>query len=312
MRAIQIDEFNGPLKLREVPTPVAGLGERLITLTHAAVNPLDVVTCQGSFAAMTPLPHIPGAEGLGRDAAGVLGIVHGSGIGLGRPGTYAEAVLVPDAAWIPIPEGLDPAAAVSMGIAGITAHRCVVGLAHTTPDDIVLVLGASGGVGSIAVQLARNLGATVLGQTSSKSKSKAIEALGAEVLLAADGHELLSALKNRKVGIVIDGLGGTFTAASISALKPFGKLISYGTSSGVEVSLNLRSLYRNSISLIGYSGLALTATDRAGALGNLFAQLAKGHLKVEVETLPLCDAGEAHRRILEKQVVGKLVLDVRA
>jgi NADPH:quinone reductase len=313
MRAIQIDEFNGPLHLRELASPTAGPGEKLISLTHAAVNPLDVWTCQGNFAAITKLPHTPGAEGSGTDESGVLGIINGSGVGLGRPGTYAEAVAVPEAAWVPIPRGADPAVAVSMGVAGVTAHRCVVGIAKTNPDDVVLVLGASGGVGSIAAQLAKNAGATVIGQSSSKAKSAAVEATGAEVLIASDGAELTAALGDRKVSVVIDGLGGTFTGAAIGAMKPFGRLINYGTSASVDVMLQMRNLYRNGVSLIGYTGLLLTPEERAHALNELFADLAAGRIQVTIdEILPLSGAGEAHRRILAKEVVGKLVLDVRA
>jgi NADPH:quinone reductase len=313
MRAIQIDEFNGPLHLRELSAPAAGPGERLISLTHAAVNPLDVWTCQGNFAAITKLPHTPGAEGLGTDESGVLGIVNGSGVGLGRPGTYAEAVVVPEAAWVPIPAGAEPAVAVSMGVAGVTAHRCVIGLAKTTPDDVVLVLGASGGVGSIAAQLARNAGATVIGQSSSSAKSDAVAATGAEVLIASDGTELAAALGDRKISVVIDGLGGTFTAAAIGAMKPFGRLINYGTSASVDVTLQMRNLYRNGVSVIGYTGLLLTAEERAHCLNELLADLAAGRIQLTIdEILPLAGAGEAHRRILAKEVVGKLVLDVRA
>jgi NADPH:quinone reductase len=313
MRAIQIDEFNGPLHLREIGDPVAQPGERLINLTHAAVNPLDVWTCQGNFAAITKLPHTPGAEGLGTDAAGTLGLINGGGVGIGRQGTYAQTIAVPELAWVPIPTGADPAVAVSMGVAGVTAHRSVLGLAKTTADDVVLVLGASGGVGSIAAQLAKRTGATVLGQSSSRAKADAVAATGAEVVIAADGAELVAAMGDRKVSVVIDGLGGTFTAASISIMKPFGRLVNYGTSAGVDVTLQMRNLYRNGITLMGYTGLLLTPDERAVALQDLFAELASGNIHLAIDAvLPLSEAGEAHRRILAKEVVGKLVLDVHA
>jgi NADPH:quinone reductase len=313
MRAIQIDEFNGPLNVCNIDDPVAQPGERLVTLTHAAVNPLDVWTCQGNFAAVTKLPHTPGAEGLGTDASGTLGLINGGGVGIGRQGTYAQLIAVPESAWVPIPTGSDSAVAVSLGVAGVTAHRSVLGLAKTTADDVVLVLGASGGVGSIAAQLATRTGATVFGQSSSRSKADAVAATGAEVVIAADGNELVAAMGDRKVSVVIDGLGGTFTAASIAVMKPFGRLVNYGTSAGVDVTLQMRNLYRNGITLMGYTGLLLTAEERAVALQDLFADLAAGNIQVAIdEVLPLAQAGEAHRRILAKQVVGKLVLDVNA
>ena len=313
MRAIQIDEFNGPLTVREVLAPSAAASELVVNLTHAAINPLDVWACQGNFAAITKLPHTPGAEGLGTDAKGTLGIVSGAGVGIARQGTYAESIAVPLTAWVPIPTGAQPGQAASMGIAGVTAYQTVRVLAKTTAEDVVLVLGASGGVGSVAAQLARNIGATVLGQTSSASKAGAVEATGAEVIVAADGNALVAAIGDRKVSVVIDGLGGTFSGAAISVMAPFGRLVSYGTSAGVDVTLQMRNLYRNGITLMGYTGLLLKPDERTAALDELFAGLASGNITIAIdEVLPLSEAGEAHRRILAKEVVGKLVLDVRA
>jgi NADPH:quinone reductase len=315
MRAIRLHEFNGPLSVEEVADPVAVDGEMLIELTHAAINPLDVWACQGNFAAITKLPHTPGAEGLGRDSSGHLGLVNGGGIGIARPGTYAEKIAIAPVSWSPIAdESIDPGIAVSMCVAGVTAHRAVHHLAKTTAADTVLVLGASGGVGSVAAQLARTTGATVLGQTSSEAKRRAVEAAGCnEVVIAADGDALVRALGDRKVGVVIDGLGGTFTAAAITCMSPFARLVNYGTSAGVDVMLNMRNLYRNGVSVFGYTGLLLTPDERAATLDLLFAEVKAGRLTIAIdEILPLSKAGEAHQRILNKGVEGKLVLDVRA
>ncbi len=311
MRAIRLHEFSGPLTVEDIADPIPGDGELLITLTHAAINPLDVWACQGNFAALTTLPHTPGAEGLGHNADGQMGIVAGMGIGIARPGSYAQKIVVPAAAWAPVTAAVDPTVAVSMTVAGVTAHRAVHHLAQTTAADTVLVLGASGGVGSIAAQLAKNTGATVIGQTSSTAKSAAVEATGAETLVAADGDALVRALGDRKVNVVIDGLGGTFTAAAIACMTPFGRLVNYGTSAGVDVTLQMRNLYRNGITLFGYTGLLLSPADRDTTLNLLFAEVAAGRLSVPVdEVLPLAAAGEAHQRILNKAVTGKLVLDV--
>ncbi len=315
MRAIRIHEFNGPLAVEEIADPTPADGELLIELTHAAVNPLDVWACQGNFAAITKLPHTPGAEGLGRDNAGRLGLVNGGGVGIARPGVYAEKIAVAPVSWVPIADqSVDPTIAVSMAVAGVTAHRAVHHLAGTTAADTVLVLGASGGVGSVAAQLARTTGATVLGQTSSDAKRKAVEGAGCnEVVVAADGEALVRALGDRKVSVVIDGLGGTFTAAAIACMSPFGRLVNYGTSAGVDVMLNMRNLYRNGVSVFGYTGLLLTPDERATTLDLLFAEVAAGRLTIAIdEVLPLSAAGEAHQRILNKGVEGKLVLDVRA
>jgi NADPH:quinone reductase len=314
MRAIRLHQFSGPLSIEEVPTPITSEEEMLVTLTHAAVNPLDVWCCQGNFAAITKLPHTPGAEGFGHLADGTFGLVNGAGVGLARPGTYAQQIAIPTAAWTPVPDGTDPVIGAALAVAGVTAWRCVHHCAQVQPGETVLVLGASGGVGSLAAQIARNAGAIVIGQTSSAEKSTAVMSNGAhEVLVASDGDSLAVTLGDRKVNVVIDGLGGSFTAGAIACMAPFGRLVNYGTSAGVDVTLQMRNLYRNGISLIGYTGLLNTAEQRIDAVASLFAELNAGRLSVPVDAvLPLEQAGAAHQRILAKDVEGKIILDVNA
>ncbi len=314
MRAIRLHQFNGPLEVEEVPQPTAAADELLVTLSHAAVNPLDVWCCQGNFAAITKLPHTPGAEGFGHLADGTPGLVNGAGVGLARAGTYAQQIVIPTAAWTPVPAGIDPVIAASLSIAGITAWRAVHICAQVQAGEVVLVLGASGGVGSLVAQIARNAGATVIGQSSSAAKTETVRATGAhEVIVASDGDSLAAALGDRKVNVVIDGLGGTFTAGAISVMAPFGRLVNYGTSAGVDVTLQMRNLYRNGISLIGYTGLLLTADQRVDTIAALFAEMNAGRIQVPIDAvLPLASAMEAHQRILSKSVEGKLILDVNA
>jgi NADPH:quinone reductase len=320
MRAVRLSAFNTSTRNTDLhldadtPEPVLGEGELLVDLIYAAVNPLDVWTCQGNFAAVTKLPHIPGAEGIGRTVDGTLGLVNGAGVGIGRPGTYAERIAIPTAAWTPIDGAADPQVAASVAIAGVTAWQCVHQCAQTKPEDTVLVLGATGGVGSIAVQLARSTGATVIGQTSSPDKVDAVRSTGVdEVVVAGDGDALLSAMGDRRASVVIDGLGGTFTAACISVMAPFGRLVNYGTSAGVDVTLQMRNLYRNGITLQGYTGLLLTSEQRAQSVAAVLAGVNAGTLRIAIDgILPLGDAAAAHERILNRSVEGKLLLDVCA
>jgi NADPH:quinone reductase len=314
MRAVRLSAFNTPLVLdQNAAEPSPGDGEFLVELIYAAVNPLDVWTCQGNFAAITTLPHIPGAEGVGRRSDGTLGLVNGGGVGIARQGTYAERIAITEASWVPIPQTTDPQIAGSVAVAGVTAWQCLHHCAHVQASDTVLVLGASGGVGSMAAQLARSVGAHVIGQTSSASKTPSVTATGAhEVIVAGDGDALIAAMGDRKATVVIDGLGGTFTGASISVMAPFGRLINYGTSAGVDVTLQMRNLYRNGITLQGYTGLLLTPQQRAESVAAVFAAVDAGSLKIAVDAvLPLADAPAAHTRILNRQVEGKLLLDVR-
>ncbi len=310
MRAVTLSEFRSPLVVHDLPDPTAAAEEFLVDMTFAAVNPLDIWVCNGNFAGVTPLPHIPGAEGVGR-LNGQTVLLRGHGLGLARPGTYAQRIAVPAGSLIVVPDGVDEQQAAAVGVAGLTAHRAVHTLGECGPSDTVLVLGASGGVGSLAVQLARATGARVLGQTSSEAKTLGVAALGAEPIVAADGAALLAALGDNAPSLVCDGLGGVFTAAAIDAMAPFGRLVTYGTSAGEQSTLNMRALYRKGLKVVGYTGIREDPTTLGAAFDELFASLAAGRLHISIDdVLPLDEAAEAHRRILDREVEGKLLLDV--
>jgi NADPH2:quinone reductase len=309
MRAARVHSFGGPLTVDDVDAPTAADGDVVVALRYAAVNPLDVWTCNGNFAAVTPLPHIPGVEGIGTVGEQVF-LVRGGGIGIARAGTYAEAVAVAPSSLIPVPAGVELEQAASMGVAGLTAWRCVHDRAAVTASDTVLVTGATGGVGSLAVQLARAAGASVIGQTSNGSKARVIEDLGATAIVTGDGSQLVTALGGAQPSVIIDGLGGSFVRAGIEALANDGRYVSYGTSSATEASVDMRVLYRKGITLVGYTGLR--EEDPSAAYAQLFAAVAAGQLTMAIdEVLPLGEAGTAHTRILERRVTGKLLLDVK-
>ena len=311
MRAIRLHEFSGPLTVEEVDDPAIAADEILVELRYGTVNPLDVWCCNGNFAAITPLPHIPGAEGLGT-ANGKTVMVNGSGIGLARNGTYAQWIAAPAAALTVVPDDIDPLQAAALGIAGVTAYRCLVTNGLATSGDCVLVTGASGGVGSLVVQLARQRGVRVLAQTSNAEKADELFDLGADrVIVAGTGDGLPNALGGESPSIVVDGLAGSFVSALIDSLAPGGRYVNYGTSGGTAVNFDMRTLYRKGITLSGYSGLR--ETDRSDAFAALFDAVRSGKLRVPVDAvLPLADANAAHARILAKGVRGKLLLDVNA
>ena len=310
MRAIRLHSFSGPLTVEELPDPVAGPDEVVVDLLYGTVNPLDVWCCAGNFAAMTPLPHTPGAEGLGT-VNGKRVIVNGAGIGIARPGTYAEKVAVPASAITVVPDDLDELQVASLGIAGVTAFRCLVTKGHATVTDTVLVTGASGGVGSIVVQLARHRGIRVLAQTSSPAKADELFDLGADrVIVAADGAALPPALAGEAPTLVVDGVAGSFVATLVDVLAPDGRYVNYGTSGGTSVSFDMRTLYRKGITLTGYTGLRETSKD--DAFDALFDAIRSGHLRTVIDSvLPLDEAAHAHARILDRKVVGKMLLNVR-
>jgi NADPH:quinone reductase len=312
MHAARLHSIGGTLQLDELPDPQPGPGEQLVEISYASVNPLDVWISQGSVgAAAANLPWIPGSEATGHvDGRPVL--VRGGGLGVMRQGLYCDRVTVPDGWLLPIAEGLDLAQVAAMPVAGITAWQSLHGRAHVEAGDRVLLLGASGGVGAMAVQLAKAAGATVWGQTGSASKVDGILANGADnvVVTGADGLE--AAVAGYEPTVILDALGGPYTDAAIGAIANKGRLVVYGTSSDQQVSINLRRFYRKGVDMLGYTGLVESAEEQRAAMNTLLEMMSKGALHVPVgEVLPLSGAADAHARILDRAVEGKLVLDCR-
>ena len=269
-----------PFSSTSFPDPQPGPGEQLVDIAYASVNPLDVWITQGSVgAAAANLPWTPGSEATGHvDGRPVL--IRGGGLGVIRQGLYCERIAVPDAWLHPVADGLDLAQVAAMPVAGITAWQSLHGRAHVEPGDRVLVLGASGGVGAMAVQLAKAAGATVWGHTGSPAKADGIIANGADnvVVTGADGLE--AAVASYEPTVILDALGGPFTDAAIAGIANKGRLVVYGTSNDERVSINLRRLYRKGVTLLGYSGLVETAEEQREALDTLLAMMAAGALHV--------------------------------
>jgi NADPH2:quinone reductase len=312
MRAARLYEIGGNLQIDTVEDPVPGDGEMLVEMAYAAVNPLDIWITRGApGTAAANLPWVPGTEGTGH-VEGRPVLVSGGGVGVVRQGLYQEQAVVPSGAVMELPEGTDLAQAAGIGVAGVTAWNALHSRAGLRADDRVLVLGASGGVGSMAVQLAHAAGAVVWGQTTQGEKTAAIEEGGADRVVVTDADGLVGAVADLEPTVILDGLGGAYTAASVDALVPLGRLVVYGTSADVESTLNLRVLYRKAVSLLGYGGLVVADDERRRVLTDLLAQVAAGTLRVPVELVPLDQAADCHRRILERGLTGKLVLDARA
>jgi NADPH2:quinone reductase len=310
MRAARLHSIGGTLQLDELPDPEPGPGEQLVDIAFASVNPLDVWIAQGSVgAAAANLPWTPGTEATGHvDGRPVL--VRGGGLGVVRPGLYCSKIAVPDGWLMPVPQGLDLAQVSAMPVAGITAWLALHGRAQIGALDRVLVLGASGGVGAIAIQLAKAAGATVWGQTGSPAKVDGITANGADNVIVTGADGLEGALESYEPTVILDSLGGPFTDAAIAAIAAKGRLVVYGTSNNEHVSINLRRLYRKGVNLLGYAGMVDTPEEQRTALDTLLAMMTAGSVHVPVgDVLPLAGAADAHARILNREVEGKIILD---
>jgi NADPH2:quinone reductase len=314
MRAIRITEFGGPevLALAEVPDPTAGPGQVLIEVDHAGVNYADTHQAENSYLSRTTLPLIPGGEVVGRTGDGrrVVALLPSGG--------YAERAVADRASTFEVPDGVDDVTALAMIVQGATAWLLLRRTAHLEPGESVVVHAAAGGVGSVAVQLAKVWGAgRVIGTASTPEKRKLAEELGADVTVEADAANMTDALREanggRRVDIVLDMTGGRVTDQSLAALAPFGRLAFYGMASRqAPTPVAPGSLLARSTAV---AGMWLPhAFGRPGLMQQLMAELfelvAAGRLRaVPGGGYPLSQARQAHEDLRARRTVGKLVLD---
>jgi NADPH2:quinone reductase len=308
VRAARLREHGKPLVVERVELPEPGEDDVRVELQFGGVNPIDSYIAQGKVVPDAPLPRTLGGEASGTvDGRTVL--VAGGGLGAVRDGVWAQEAVVPSGALTAVPDGVDPRDAAAIGIAGLTAWNVVHELGAVSSDDRVLVLGASGGVGTMILSLVRAIGATVWGQTGSKDKAPRIGENGAEQVFIAGADELATALDGFEPTIVFDPLGDGFVQPVLDALVPGGRLVSFGTSAGPEVRMNMQVLYRKGIRLLGYGGMLVGHEERRRGLEAALRAVRDGDLKVQIDTvLPLERVNEAFERIAERRVSGNLIL----
>ena len=309
--AARLVEQGKPLEIQEVDLPEPGDDEVVLDVAFSGVNPVDMYAAQGKVAADAPVPRTLGTEGAGTvDGRPVM--ARGHGIGTARDGLWATAAVVPRAALVDVPDGVTLETAAAMGVAGVTAWRTVHELAQVTADDTVLVLGASGGVGSIITAAAHATGATVIGQTGHQDNASWITGRGADDVIVTDAAGLADAAARVRPTAVFDGLGGDFTGAAIEVLQPHGRLVIFGASAGPEGQVPLQSLYSKGLRVLGYAGLLESDQAMTEAIGKALGALAAGELSVPIDAaLPLDQVNSAFERIGDRKVLGKLVLDTR-
>ena len=317
MRAIQMQEFGGPevLELVELPVPVAAADEVLIRVAHAGLNFADTHQRTNSYLAPATLPMIPGAE--------VAGVREDTGervVALCSTGGYAEYVAAPGSLTFPIPDGVDDGTALALLLQGLTAWHLYRTSAKLADGESVVVHSAAGGVGSLAVQLARPMGAgRVIAVASTQAKRSLALELGADVAIDADPEGLRERIEaandGRPVDVILEAAGGATFAGSIDALAPFGRIVVYGISTSEPNEVRTSSLLRRSRTVTGF--WFRHCLDRPGmvdtALADLFARVAGGELRVRVgATYPLARAAQAQVDLRERRTVGKVLLALGA
>ena len=309
--AARLHLHGSPLVVEPVSLREPGPDEALVELAYAAINPVDRYVAAGRVAPDASLPRILGSEASGSlDGAPVL--VCGHDLGRAKDGLWATAAVVPRAAVTPLPAGVDLKQAAAMGVAGVTAWTVVSQLAKVRPEDRVLVLGASGGVGSIAISLIRSIGAQVWGQTEDAKKRAWISARGADQVVVTGSAGLVEAVAGLNPTVVLDPLGGAYTGPAITALEPFGRLVIFGTSAGLRGEIGIQELYRKALTVRTYSGLIEPSDRLAVGVAGALSALAAGQLRVSVDSvMALAEVNDALARQAGREVLGKLVLDLR-
>lgn len=321
MRAIVMERVGGPevLALAEVPAPSPKPGEVLVEVHAIGVNFADTEWRRARYRP-TPVPSIPGSEAAGvvvETGAGVDPAWRGRRVTFYAPrsqgrGAYAELATCPVPALMPLPDALDFITGAAIPAQGLTAHLLVHRAARIRAEQVVLAHAAAGGVGLLAVQLARRLGARVLGTVSNEAKAEAVREAGGEPLLhGPDLAERVRALTGgRGVDVVLDSIGLPTQAASMEMLAPFGELVHFGDAGGFPVPVDPEQLYARSLKVSAFSldeGHDPPAVARARS--DLIDSAVNGSLRFRIgRTLPLAEAAEAHRLLERRGTIGKLVL----
>jgi NADPH:quinone reductase len=309
--AARLVEHGKPLEVTEIDLPEPGPDEVVVDMLFGSVNPVDTYRAAGRVNPDAPLPRILGSEGSGT-VDGRMVVVFGHGVGTTRDGVWATKAVVPRAAVTDVPDGVDPQHAAAMGVAGVTAWRTVTELGAVTADDRVLVLGASGGVGSVIVSLTHGLGATVWGQAGSPDSEEWVRGLGAERVLVGTADDLAAQASELQPTAVFDPLGGGFTGAAIEAMAPHGRLVIFGTSAGGTGLVPLQAVYRSGLQILGYAGLRASEESLRVALTAALEAVAQKRFDVVVGSVaPLAAVNEAFEQLTNRKVRGKLVLDLR-
>ena len=340
MRAIVFERHGGPdvLELREVPAPAIRPDEVRIEDRACGINHLDLWVRRGLPGLVVEMPHI-----LGNDVAGVAAEVGAAVrhvrpgdrllvlptlscgvcpacmagddnlcrrhdvLGRRRNGGYAEQVAVPGVNCLPCPAELAWEQAAAVPLVFLTAWHMLVGRARVRPGEDVLVVGASGGVGSAAVQVAKLHGARVIATAGSAERAQRARELGADEVIDHSSEDVAArvrALTGRKgVEVAVEHVGGRMFEQAVAALARGGRLVTCGATTGPQAALDLDLLFGRHLSLLG------SWMGRRGELVEVLEHVRAGRLRPVVDmVLPLAEARRAHERIEARQVFGKVVL----
>jgi NADPH:quinone reductase len=320
MKAIRVQHTGGPevMQLADVPAPQPKLAEALIKINMAGVNSIDVQFRDGRLR--TPLPFIPGQEGAGVVTA--LGpqtraVKVGDRVAWsGTLGSYAEYVAAPEEHLVPIPSSITDEQAAAAMMHGLTAHYLVNDAHKLKAGETALIHAAAGGVGFLLVQMARGVGARVMGTVSSEEKAQLARAAGADEVIVFTRQDFESEVKRltggKGVDVVYDGVGKDTFEKNLNVMRPRGMLVLYGMSSGPVPPVDPAKLSEKGSLYMARTTLAHFTATREELLARtsaLFHMIADGKLKLLIaKKYALAEAPRAHHDLESRKITGKLLL----
>ena len=319
MKAIRVHEFGGPdvMKLEEVPDLQAGPGQVVVRVHAAGVNPVEAYVRTGTYAQKPSLPYTPGSDAGGEVMAvgvGVKGVKAGDRVYTSAPnsGTYAEQVLCGEAQVHRLPDNVSFEQGAAMGVPYGTAYRGLFQRAEAKPAETALVHGASGGVGSASVQLARAAGLTVIGTAGSERGLELVKKEGAHHVLnhSSDGYldELMKLTDGRGVDVIVELLANKNLARDLTVLAKKGRVAVIGSRGTIEI--NPRDAMAREADIRGVTLVNTSEQEYKAMHAALVAGLENGTLRPVIgQRIPLADAPRAHVEIMKPSGAhGKIVL----
>ena len=326
MRAWLLDDLTGigGLRLAEIPDPIPQDGEVILRVHYASLNPADRYLAERQYPAKPALPHVLGRDGMGTVEQVGLGVtllrpgdrraVLRGDVGVNRPGTFAERVAVPVDNLVEIPAGWSEAEAAGATLVYLTAYQALTMWGALPPDSLVLVTGASGGVGVAAVQLARAMGHTVIALSRSQEKSRRLRELGAGSTFDPHdpdwGRAAKAAIAPRRVELAVDNIGGKLLPEVIELLGNCGKVSVVGRLAGPVPEFNTATLFFRRIRIGGVAVGAFTNGESRAAWAEVLSLLSKAGDRPQVDSIvPFAHLPKAFARLAEGPM-GKVLLDV--
>ena len=324
MRAVVCRSYGPPedLVVDDVADPTPGPGQLLVRVHAAAVNFPDVLLIAGKYQVKIPVPFTPGSELAGEVVAAGDGASFGPGdrvFGATPTGAFAELALLDAHQVSAVPDGIDFASAAAFGVTYRTAYHALRSVAQVAEGDWVVILGAAGGVGQAALDLAVGMKARVLAAASTEDKLDICRQRGAEATVAYDRDDLKSAIREFTGGgarVVIDPVGGRYAEPALRGLARGGTFITLGYAAGTIPAIPLNLVLLKDITIRGMEIRTFTADhpdDAARDIRELQQMFADGRIQPYIGArFPLADAAKALRHVAERKAVGKVVIDVTA